>query len=149
MNKQAKAKVLVVDDEPIKRAVLEDELREAGYDVAAASNPLEAESILEKSNFDVVLTDLRMPGQDGINFLRELKEKRPEQNVIVMTAYGTVETAVEAMKSGAFDYIQKPFSTEELLLKLDRLLRYEGLSNENKALRLTHTRTRGETKIVG
>jgi DNA-binding NtrC family response regulator len=149
MNKQAKVKILVVDDEPIKRAVLEDELREAGYDVAAASHPLEAESILEKSNFDVVLTDLRMPGQDGIGFLRELKEKRPEQNVIVMTAYGTVETAVEAMKSGAFDYIQKPFSTEELLLKLDRLLRYEGLSGENKALRLALKRTRGETQIVG
>ena len=142
-------KVLVVDDEPIKRSVLEDGLRDAGYSVSATGNPMEAEPLLEKTYFDVIITDLRMPGQDGLSFLSDLKRQRPEQAVIVMTAYGTVETAVEAMKLGAFDYIQKPFSTEELLLKLDRLLRYEGLSRENEALRRALSPRAEETRIVG
>jgi DNA-binding NtrC family response regulator len=142
-------KVLVVDDEPIKRSVLEDGLRDAGYSVSATENPMEAEPLLEKTYFDVVITDLRMPGQDGLSFLSDLKRRHPEQAVIVMTAYGTVETAVEAMKLGAFDYIQKPFSTEELLLKLDRLLQYEGLSRENEALRRALSPRPEETRIVG
>ncbi len=146
---QAKAKILIVDDEPIKRCVLEDELREAGYEVTAAANPLEAAPHIAESAFDVVLTDLRMPGQDGISFLREIKERRPEQAAIVMTAYGTVDSAVEAMKLGAFDYIQRPFLTEELLLKLDRLLRFQGLSRENEALREALYCRSTETQIVG
>ena len=146
---EPKARLLIVDDEPIKRSVLADGLREAGYDVTTATNPLEAEPMLAGTPFDVVLTDLRMPGQNGIDFLRELKAKRPELGVIVMTAYGTVETAVEAMKLGAFDYIQKPFSTEELLLKLDRLFRFEGLSRENEALRQALAQHSGETRLVG
>lgn len=120
---ESRARILIVDDEPIKRTVLEDELRDAGYDVKTAANPLEAEEYLDEAGFDVVLTDLRMPGQDGLSFLRDLKRKRPDQSAVVMTAYGTVETAIDAMKLGAFDYLQKPFSTEELLLVLDKLLR--------------------------
>lgn len=142
-------KILIVDDEPIKRSVLEDGLRDAGYLVSATESPLEAEPLLEKTYFDVIITDLRMPGQDGLSFLSDLKRRRPEQAVIVMTAFGTVETAVEAMKLGAFDYIQKPFSTEELLLKLDRLLRYEGLSRENEELRRALSPRPEETRIVG
>lgn len=143
------AKILIVDDEPIKRSVMEDELRDAGYLVAAATNPFEAQEHLAQHSFDVVLTDLRMPGRDGMTFLRSLNGAHPAQAVIVMTAYGTVETAVEAMKLGAFDYIQKPFSTQELLLKLDRLLRYEGLSRENEALRSALLLKPGETRFIG
>lgn len=73
----AKTKILVVDDEPIKRSVLEDQLRDAGYDVTAVANPLEAAPHLKSHAFDVVLTDLRMPGQDGISFLRDLRESAP------------------------------------------------------------------------
>ncbi len=146
---KTKASILIVDDEPIKRSVLEDELGAAGYSVVTAGNPLEAESVVKKTFFDVILTDLRMPGEDGLAFLRGLKRKKPEQVVIVMTAYGTVETAVEAMKLGAFDYIQKPFSTEELLLKLDRLLKYEQLASENEALRDQLALPRTESRIVG
>ena len=130
-----KAKILIVDDEPIKRSVLEDELRAAGHTVVTAANPLEAAPALAETFFDVVVTDLRMPGQDGLSFLRDLKRQHADQAVIVMTAYGTVETAVEAMKLGAFDYVQKPFATEELLLKLDRFSEYQHLTNENEALR--------------
>ena len=90
-----------------------------------------------------------MPGQDGLSFLRELKKQRPAQAVIVMTAYGTVQTAVEAMKLGAFDYLQKPFSTEELLLKLDKLLRYEALTTENEALRRELSPQSDDICIVG
>ena len=130
---QAHGTILIVDDEPIKRSVLEDELRAAGYSVVAAANPLEAEAALDKTFFNVVVTDLRMPGQDGLSFLRDLKQRRADQPVILMTAYGTVETAVDAMKLGAFDYIQKPFATEELLLKLDKVSEYEDLASENEA----------------
>jgi DNA-binding NtrC family response regulator len=89
-----------------------------------------------------------MPGRDGLSFLRELKGARPEQAVIVMTAYGTVQTAVEAMKLGAFDYLQKPFSTEELLLKLDKLLQYQQLTMENRSLRQRLDRG-DEVQLVG
>ena len=142
-------KIMIVDDEPIKLSIMEEELREAGYTVTAVTNPLEAEPHLEKEYFDVVLTDLRMPGQDGISFLNDLKKRRPEQDVIVMTAYGTVETAVKAMKFGAYDYLQKPFSTEALMLKLDRLLKYESLASENEALRQQLSLNRKETTIIG
>ena len=144
-----RARILIVDDEPIKRSVLEDELGAAGYSVVTAANPLEAARELAKSTFEVVVTDLRMPAQDGLSFLREVKRQKPAQAAIVMTAYGSVETAVEAMKLGAFDYLQKPFSTEELLLKLDKLLQYERLASENEALRHQLALPRIESQIVG
>lgn len=141
--------ILIVDDEPIKRSVLADSLGEAGYRVAVAASPLEAEPILAERDFDVVLTDLRMPGQDGLSFLRELKAGKPNQHAIVMTAYGTVDTAVEAMKLGAFDYILKPFSTEELLLKLDTLGKYDRLTSENEAFRQQLALPQVATRIIG
>jgi DNA-binding NtrC family response regulator len=141
--------ILIVDDEPIKRSVLADSLGEAGYRVSVAASPLEAEPILGETDFDVILTDLRMPGQDGLSFLRELKARKPDQHAIVMTAYGTVDTAVEAMKLGAFDYILKPFSTEELLLKLDTLGKYDRLTSENEALRQQLALPQVATRIIG
>ena len=144
-----RARILIVDDELIKRSVLEDELCAVGFAVVTASNPLEAAQELAKSSFDVVVTDIRMPGQDGLSFLREIKKQKPTQAAIVMTAYGSIETAVEAMKIGAFDYLQKPFSTEELILKLDKLLQYERLASENEALRHELALPRIDSKIVG
>ncbi len=141
--------VLIVDDEPVKRTVMAEELSAAGYDVATVGNPLEAERILTDRSFDVIITDLRMPGQDGISFLRALKSQQPDQVVIVMTAYGTVDSAVEAMKLGAFDYLQKPFTTEELMLKLDRLRHYQQLTEENKALRQQISSAHSETRLIG
>lgn len=128
-------KILLVDDEPIKCEILKDHLIDVGHEVELVSSPLNAEVKLKKKAFDVIITDIRMQGKDGITFLREIKEKNTDQAVIVMTAYGTVESAVEAMKLGAYDYLQKPFSGEELLLKLDRLAQFTGLVRENKALR--------------
>jgi DNA-binding NtrC family response regulator len=144
-----KTKILVVDDEPIKREVMADRLTEAGYVVHTFDNAVDAEKAFSNDMYDVVLTDIRMPGVDGISFLRNIKKKKPEQAVIIMTAFGTVETAIEAMKLGAYDYLQRPFSTEELMLKLDRLMNYKGIITENLELRkqLGHDRT--ETKLVG
>jgi DNA-binding NtrC family response regulator len=144
-----RARILIVDDEALKRSALEDKLRAAGYSVVTAANPLQAGQELAISVFDVIVTDLRMPGQDGLSFLRDVKKQNPAQAAIVMTAYGTVATAVEAMKIGAFDYLQKPFSIEELLLKLDKCLKYERLSSENEALRHQLALPRIEGKIVG
>jgi DNA-binding NtrC family response regulator len=144
-----KARILIVDDEPTKRSVLEEELSAAGYSVVTTANPLEAAKELAKSAFEAVVTDIRMPGQDGLSFLRDLKRQNPTQDVILMTAYGSVETAVEAMKLGAFDYLQKPFSTEELLLKLDKLLQYKQMASENEALHHELALPRIENKIVG
>ncbi len=144
-----KVRLLLLDDEPIKRVVMEDQLKEEGFIVEAYDNPLAADDALTKNMYDVILTDIRMPGLDGISFLKKIKDKNPNQAVIVMTAFGTVETAIEAMKLGAFDYLQKPFSTEELILKLDRLMNYREIVEENQVLRkqLGHDRT--ETKLIG
>ena len=147
--KSGRRTILIVDDEPVKRTVMEEELSTVGYDVATASNPLEAERLLTDKSFDVIITDLRMPGQDGISFLRAVKAQQPDQVVIVMTAYGTVDSAVEAMKLGAFDYLQKPFTTEELMLKLDRIRHYQQLSEENKALRQQINSARTDTRLIG
>ena len=144
-----KVRLLIIDDEPIKRVVMEDQLREEGFIVDAYDNPLAAADTLTRNTYDVILTDIRMPGLDGISFLRKIKDKDPNQAVILMTAFGTVETAIEAMKLGAYDYLQKPFSTEELILKVDRLMNYRNIIEENQALRkqLGHDRT--ETKLIG
>ncbi|UCG59408.1 MAG: sigma-54-dependent Fis family transcriptional regulator [Phycisphaerales bacterium] len=144
-----KAKLLIVDDEPLKRVVMLERLKEEGYVVDAYDSPLAAEKVLARNSYDVILTDIRMPGLDGISFLKKIKDRDRNQAVIVMTAFATVETAIEAMKQGAYDYLQKPFSTEELILKLGRLLRYKGIEEENRLLRRELRSGSGETKLIG
>lgn len=116
--------VLVVDDEPIKRVTLQIDLSEAGYEVIDAADAEIALRLMDSRMPDVVVTDLRMPGRDGIAFLEEIKRRSSDVPVIVMTAYGTVDTAVEAIKRGAYDYITKPFPSERLIEKLDRIHAY-------------------------
>jgi DNA-binding NtrC family response regulator len=120
-----KASVLVVDDEPLKRVTLQIELTEAGYRVYEAAEAGSALRLLESRPVDVVVTDLRMPQIDGLTFLQEVKQRRPGTYVILMTAYASVDTAVEAMKRGAYDYITKPFHTTELLAKLEKICAYQ------------------------
>jgi DNA-binding NtrC family response regulator len=124
INKNAKGWILVVDDEPLKRITLQIELTEAGYQVYEAAEAKTALRVLEARPIDVVVTDLRMPGMDGLMFLEHVKQRRPDVHVILMTAYGTVDTAVAAMKRGAYDYLTKPFTTDVLLSKIDHLLAY-------------------------
>ena len=114
-------KVLVVDDEKIKRITLRDDLREENYDTIAVESPAIAFQLFQNQHFDVLVTDLRMPKMHGIEFLKRVKKDHPHVTVIIMTAYASVETAVEAMKWGAYNYIKKPFSSGELIAMLDKL----------------------------
>ncbi len=128
-------KIVVVEDEKIKRITLTDALLRAGHEVASYDDPLNAIEAIKEDNFDLVVTDLKLPHMDGLDLLKNLKAMRPEMPVIVMTAYATVDTAVKAMKLGAYDYITKPFSSEELLLIIERLKEYKALMDENKNLK--------------
>ncbi|MFQ5912016.1 MAG: sigma-54-dependent transcriptional regulator [Nitrospinota bacterium] len=118
----ADAKVLVVDDEERVRRLLTRLLQEEGYHVRAAASGEEALAEMEGDSYDLVLTDLTMPGMSGMELLEEIKEKSPEVGVIIITAFGTVESAVQAMHRGAFHYITKPFKLNEVRIFLRRAL---------------------------
>jgi DNA-binding NtrC family response regulator len=114
-------RVLVVDDEKISRHTTVQQLERAGYAAMAAENAYVALDRLSHDTWDVALVDLRMPGMDGLELMRELRARHPNVEVIVMTAHGTVQTAVAAMRQGAVDYLTKPFSFDELHLRLERI----------------------------
>jgi two-component system response regulator HydG len=124
------AKVLVVDDQRNMRSTLSLMLRDAGYDVVEAHDGEHACDLVGADSFDLVLTDLKMGVTDGIQVLRHAKEAAPLTEVIVMTAYGTIESAVEAIRLGAHDYIQKPFTEQELLVKVQKALERRRLAGE-------------------
>jgi two-component system NtrC family response regulator/two-component system response regulator HydG len=130
-----KGRLVVIDDEVNAAAALEVLLKEDGYEVARAHDARSGLQLLEKVEPDVVLTDLRMPGMDGLELLAKIKEIRPETMVILMTAYGTVKTAVKAMKLGAEDYLSKPIDVEELEVVLQKALERKGLLEEARSLR--------------
>jgi two-component system response regulator HydG len=127
-------KILVVDDQRNMRTTLAMMLRGAGYEVDEASDGSQGADLGGRGAYDVVLTDLRMGGFDGIGVLRAVKESHGTTEVIVMTAYGTIESAVEAMRLGAFDYIQKPFTEQELLVKVERANHNRRLASEVQLL---------------
>jgi two-component system NtrC family response regulator/two-component system response regulator HydG len=130
-----KARIVVIDDEVNAAAALETLLREDGYEVERAHDARAGLSLLERTEADIVLTDLRMPGMDGLQLLGRVKEIRPETMVILMTAYGTVKTAVKAMKLGAEDYLGKPIDMEELEVILEKALDKKRLLEETRVLR--------------
>ncbi len=117
------AKLLVVDDEPGMRQLLEATFKERGLAVTTASNGVEATDLIQQHAFDVIITDLKMPGRDGLAVLKAAKEACVDTEVIVITAYGTIQTAVEAMRLGARDFIAKPFKLAEIELKVAKILR--------------------------
>jgi two-component system response regulator AtoC len=127
--------VLVIDDEPNMRHMLTVVLEKAGYAVAGAADGLDALSLLENTVFDLILCDMRMPRMDGLAFLRHVTERGINTTTIVMSAYGTIDTAVEAMKLGAADYISKPFKPDEIILKLSQIEERRQLREENLRLR--------------
>jgi two-component system response regulator HydG len=131
----SKANVLVVDDEPSARAPLVDLLKAEGYVVETAGDGFKALGRVASFAPDLVLTDFNMPGMDGIELLEKLKEQDPELPVVLMTAYGAVETAVNAMKKGAADYLQKPLNLDELLIVIERALERKRLRRETSELR--------------
>jgi two-component system NtrC family response regulator/two-component system response regulator HydG len=132
---RTKGRIVVIDDEVNAAAALEKLLQEDGYEVSAANDARTGLSLLERTDPDIVLTDLRMPGMDGLELLAKLKQIRPETMVILMTAYGTVKTAVRAMKLGAEDYLAKPIDFEELEVILQKVLEKRRLLEETRVLR--------------
>src|SRR5580765_6774187 len=116
------AKILVADDEQNLRRVLVALLRREGHEVVQAANGLEAIEQLGKGDYDVVITDLRMPGADGMEVLRTASKNHPHVPVIMITAYGSVGQAVEAIKAGAFDYIEKPFEQDSIRMIVDKAI---------------------------
>jgi DNA-binding NtrC family response regulator len=127
--------ILIIDDDTSLRRVLEYNLQEAGYAVATAASGEEGLQRFDEVSPSLVITDMKMPGMDGMQVLRGVKERAPETLVIMITAFGTVDIAVEAMKAGAYDYITKPFNRDELRLTVARALQMNGLATENKKLR--------------
>ena len=129
-----KARVLVVDDEPHPRDLLQMILEGEGYEAAVAGNARQAMDEARNGPFDVVLTDLKMPDKSGIELLSELQKAQPGVCVVLMTAHGSIDSAVEAMRRGAFDYLTKPLERDDLLLVLKRALERTRLVRENRML---------------
>ena len=142
-------RILVADDHDAIRRGLVRGLSEAGHDVEEASNGNQAIERLHDSYFDVVLSDLKMGGSDGMDVLRTTRALHPTTAVILMTAFGTVNTAVEAMKIGAFDYVQKPFEIEEMEVKIEKALEVKRLKNEIEYLRDAQQDRYDFDRIVG
>ncbi len=129
-----KQAVLLIEDDKIMRISLEDALSKAGYDVSSFENGTEALRAFKNSSFDVAVTDFRLPDLDGFDIVKEITQKQ-DIPVIIMTAYGTIKDAVEAMKLGAFDYLTKPFALDEFILLIERALLIKGLKEENIRLK--------------
>src|SRR3954469_18094382 len=129
------AKILIVDDQDVMRDSLAATLARQGHEVVAATDGPGALTRLGSGKFELMISDLKMPKMSGTELLAEVKKIRPELPVVLMTAFATVSTAVEAMKLGAYDYIQKPFDGEEIKLLVERTLEHNRLRLENAALR--------------
>ena len=131
----SKGRVLIVDDEEVIASTLQEFLQGEGYEVAVASDAPSALAAIDKFEPDLALCDVQLPGMDGLDLLEKLLKLRPELLVLIITAYATVESAVAAFRRGAHDYLMKPVLFDELLAKLDRLIRFRHLTLENRALR--------------
>ncbi len=130
-----KNRILVVDDEESIREFLDIMLRKEGYEVTTAEDGERAIEILKKKSFDMVISDLQMPKINGLDLLKYVKDQSPEVVFMMITAFGTTETAVEAMKVGAYDYITKPFKIDEVRINIAQALRTKVLEGENKILK--------------
>jgi two-component system NtrC family response regulator len=130
-----KQKILIIDDDASLRRVLEYNLQEAGYDVTAAASGQEGLVLFRNAPFPLVITDMKMPGMDGMQLLGEVKKVSPTTLVIMITAFGTVDLAVQAMKAGAYDYITKPFNRDELTLIVAKALQLLNVEAENRTLK--------------
>ena len=129
-------KILIIDDEPDMLKLLSIILREkTPYEISTTNNPLEALELIKNGGFDLVISDLKMPGLDGIEIIEAVKRLDEDTPVVIITAYGTVESASEAMLKGGFDFITKPFRKEQILFTIDKALKWLKLQKENKMLK--------------
>lgn len=144
-----RATILVVDDDASVRRVLKLQLEEAGYVVVAAGDSGEAESILERERPKLVITDLMMPGRNGLELLQSIKAGDLDTTVIMITAFGSVDSAVSAMRSGAYDYITKPIDYDALVVAVNRAMERQNLLEEVRTLRSALDQRYGFENIVG
>lgn len=143
-------RILIIDDEQdmlnlLRRIITE----ETDHELVTERNPVRAMEVFRDNCFDLVITDLRMPGTDGIKILDEVKRIRPGAYVLVMTAFATIETAVDAIRRGAFDYISKPFRRERILIAIDKIMKWQEIVNENSCLREALAETGSQAFLVG
>ena len=136
MNRSA-FRILVIDDESSITGALEVILGEQGYDVKTASSMAEAARHLAGRSFDLVFTDLRLPDTNGLELLNHVKSENPDTEVILMTAHGSLEIAISAIKKGAYYYVEKPFTPDEIIMLAERALQFAGIKQENRVLRRT------------
>ncbi|MDH5627920.1 MAG: sigma-54 dependent transcriptional regulator, partial [Candidatus Krumholzibacteria bacterium] len=141
--------ILVVDDEPIVVQSLGDWFRQDGHSVDTAQSAREALKLVGEKDYDLAFLDIKMPGVDGIELQARLAAAKPDMTVIIMTAYASVETAVKALKAGAYDYISKPFDPEELSLLVRRAAEHRSIRSENVRLRERLEAESAPTPIVG
>ncbi|MDI6762175.1 MAG: sigma-54 dependent transcriptional regulator [Thermodesulfobacteriota bacterium] len=142
-------KILLIDDSPEILDNLSEYLTSEGYDITTTSDGTSGISMIEKKFYDIILTDMKMPGADGMEVLKFMKEHSPESICIILTGYGTIKNAVEAIKSGAFDYLTKPVKMDEIVITLNRALEYRNLKRENINLRNQLKRKYQFKNIIG
>ena len=127
-------RILAIDDEIHMLKLLERIVSEkTPYEIVTTNNPLEVPKLLERERFDVIITDLKMPGVDGLDILRSIREQGRPEEVIIITAFGSLETAIEALAKGVFDYITKPFKKEQIIFTVDKAMRWQRLKREAAA----------------
>jgi two-component system response regulator PilR (NtrC family) len=143
------AKILIVDDEKAIRESVSLVLAEEGHVTNIAGNGDEALELLNANSFDILITDLKMPGMDGMDLVKKCLQICPQTSVIIITAHASVESAIEALRMGAFDYILKPFDFDDLILKVNRLLSHKELALENQALRSEVEEKYNFSNIIG
>src|SRR5687767_414314 len=142
-------RILIVDDEEVLRDVLDAVLRREGYDIVAAASGEEALSILDKEEVDLMVLDIMLPGISGIDTLRSVRISNPNLPVIVITAFSSIDGAIEAMKHGAFHYIPKPFKNEEVVLTVNKALEQRRLTYENERLKAELSEKFSFSNIIG
>ena len=142
-------RILLADDERAIAITLRDDLERAGHKVTIARDGHEAKALLAEQTFDVLVTDIKMPGPSGIELLQEVKRSRPETEVVIITGYGTIESAVDATKKGAFEYVLKPFDNDQILVTLRKIEEFHRLRQENAELRQSLGREKALEQVVG
>ncbi|MGD9175955.1 MAG: response regulator, partial [Desulfobacterales bacterium] len=134
-SKMPERRLLIIDDEENMRHMLSKVLTKAGYTIETASNGHEGLKMTDRNAYDFILCDIKMPNMSGMDFLKAARDKIRSTTVIMMSAYGTIDTAIAAMKLGAYDYISKPFKTDEVYLTLKKAEERESLRQENQQLK--------------
>ena len=142
-------RILVIDDEENMRHMLAVLLEKEGYQVESAANGTEGLDLSLESFYDIILCDLKMPVMDGMAFLQNFQDSGQESTVIVMSAYGTLDTAIEALKLGAYDYVSKPFKADEILLTLRKAEERERLRKENRLLQQSMRERYSFAQMIG